>query len=644
MRHATPTPALRQARHHMIENGTPPSGVLSERLARSWQRSMQAGLLPMGRLAVAEHSAGNELRQVLSRNHELLAHSRPVMEYLFDQVRQLQSVVILADARGTLMHTLGDPYFLSKAERVALMAGASWNEAHRGTNAIGTAIAEESSVEIHGAEHFLERNGFLTCAAAPIMSSTGKLMGILDISGEQYRGHPMTLGLVSTAARMIENRLLVASAKREIRLHLHTQAEGIGTVAEGIIVVSEDGWIAGANRQALTTLGLHSSAIGATQIDSVLDARMPDLLMRQRRRPGQPCQVRLHSGATLFVQVQSQAHAAQSPAAPLASRDILPSRDADALSALDTGDLQWRNAADKARRVLDKPIPVLIQGDSGVGKEYFARAMHDSSHRAGGPFVAINCAAIPENLIESELFGYVAGAFTGARKDGSLGKLRESSGGTLFLDEIGDMPLALQTRLLRVLQERAVTPVGGSKSISVDFALVCATHCQLRTAVEQGRFRGDLYYRINGLTVNLPALRQRTDFQALTERLLCGLHPEREVQVGAGLLEKMSAYAWPGNLRQLASVLRTSCAMLDAHENTLEFHHLPDDIAEDLMATDSTNASPVDAVSMNSLEAVSRHAVQQALEAARGNISLAARTLGISRQTLYRKLNAKSVA
>jgi transcriptional regulator with PAS, ATPase and Fis domain len=344
----------------------------------------------------------------------------------------------------------------------------------------------------------------------------------------------------------------------------------------------------------------------------------------------------LHDGSTLFVQVQSE-HAGAA-ARPAVCGDSTVSLQGDALSALDTGDQKWRSAAEKARRVLDKPIPILIQGESGVGKEYFARAVHDSSKRASGPFVAINCAAIPENLIESELFGYATGAFTGARKEGSLGRLREANGGTLFLDEIGDMPLSMQSRLLRVLQERTVTPLGGARSVTVDFALVCATHCKLQEAVHQGRFRSDLFYRINGLTVNLPALRERTDFQPLAERLLAGLNPQREVHLSAALQKKMSTHAWPGNLRQFASVLRTASAMLDEDEECIDFQHLPDDIAQDLAGISRLPELARETQEPQNLKELSQYAVQQALQGCRGNISLAARTLGISRQTLYRKM------
>ena len=635
MQMTPPASVLRQARSHLLEYGDCLPGTIDERVARSWRRSLNAGLLPTGRLADSEHSSGSNLRHALACNHDLLAHSRPVMEYLFEQVRHSHSMVILADSRATLMHTMGDVDFLTKAERVALATGSSWLEQHRGTNAIGTALAEASSVEIHGAEHFLERNDFLTCAAAPIMSAAGELMGVIDISGDQRSRHPHTLGLVGMAARMIENRLVIAACRRHIRLHLHAHPEGIGSVAEGIVAVSADGWVVGANRTGLAMLRLTPADLGATPLSRSIDVRFEELLARHKRRPDQPTQVRLHDGSMLFVQVYAeQAVLTITPPAP----DAVASRN-DALDRLDTGDARWHSATEKARRIAGKPIPLLIHGESGVGKELFARAVHDSGPRAEGPFVAINCAALPENLIEAELFGYSPGAFTGAKREGCMGRLREAHGGTLFLDEIGDMPLSMQTRLLRVLQERQVTPLGGGRAVDVDFALICATHCRLREAADQGIFRSDLYYRINGLTVTLPPLRERSDFRALTERLLAYLNPEREICLAPDLLSQLSRHAWPGNLRQYSSMLRTASAMLDRHEDQIDWQHLSDDMIEELTAIPHTVSQAVTSASPQNLEELSRSAIRQALECSSGNISEAARRLGISRQTLYRKLN-----
>lgn len=623
-----PAPTLRQARLQMQEHGDLPICGVDERLARSWRRSMAAGLTPCGRLAT-ENLSGSQLQRTLARNHDLVSHSRPIMEYLFEQVSHSHSMVILADNHGVLMHTLGDADFLGKAERVALKSGASWHEQQRGTNAIGTALAEANVVEIHGAEHFLERNGFLTCAAAPILSCKGELMGILDISGDQRSHHPHTLGLVKTAARMIENRLLIACSQRQMRLHLHSRAEGIGTVAEGIVTLSEDGWIVGANRQALSLLGLAAIDIGATPLFRVLDTRLEDILTQARQRLQQPILVQ-QRGKALYAMV----HVEQKPAVSVTRPAPTPA--VDALARLDTGDGLWRASADKARRILGKPITLLLHGESGVGKELFARAVHDASPQKKGPFVAINCAALPENLIEAELFGYVPGAFTGGRKEGSLGRLREAEGGTLFLDEIGDMPLGLQTRLLRVLQERQVTPLGGGQTIDVHFSLICATQHNLREAALAGRFRSDLYYRINGLTLNLPALRERSDFVALTEKLLRDLGDGACLHVAPDLLASLAAYHWPGNLRQYASVLRTAVAMLDAHETCIGPLHLSDDLIEELSLANTT--APQAATQPGNLAEMSRLAIHQALQDAHGNISAAARRLGVSRQTLYRKM------
>ena len=642
-----PTPALREARQHLLQHGYCPPGAIDERLARSWQRSVAAGLMPTGRLLDPVHVCGSDLRSALARNHALVAHSRPVMEHLYDLVRDSESVVVLADQRGTLIHTVGDPHFERKAERVALSCGASWLEEHRGNNDIGTALAEGREVEILGGEHYLERNGFLTCAAAPIRSATGELLGVLDISGDQHRGHAHSLGLASMAARMIENRLIADSARRQLRLQLHAAPEGIGTLAEGLLVLSDDGWILGGNGAALRLLRLGAQAFGRAQIESVAQVTLEALLVQQHRHPHEPLPLRLQDGRTVF------ALASGGPLARLPLRtpvrtvqaDSGPCVPADALAALDSGDARWRAAAGKVRRVLDKPIAILVEGESGVGKEFFARAVHDSSARRQGPFVAINCAAIPEHLIESELFGYSPGAFTGARREGSPGRLRQAQGGTLFLDEIGDMPLALQARLLRVLQEREVVPLGGGPAVKVDFSLVCATHRKLRDAVAAGQFRADLYWRINGLAVQLPALRERDDFAALTQRLLQEFAPGRELRLAPDVLGALSRHDWPGNLRQYASVLRTACALLDEGEDCIGWEQLPDDLQADLLRMPRTGTSAADSVPSlaatgpRNLRELSQAAIRQALLECRGNVSEAARRLGISRQTLYRRMD-----
>jgi transcriptional regulator of acetoin/glycerol metabolism len=546
-------------------------------------------------------------------------------------------MVILADKRATLMHTISDRDFQSKADRVALATGASWSEQHRGTNAIGTALVEGSCIEINGAEHFLERNSFLTCAAAPIMQANGEVIGLLNISGDQRSRHPHTLGMVNMAARLVENHLILASCKRNILLHLHPHPEGIGSVAEGIVVISDDEWIVGANRIGMAMLHLNPADLSGTPLNRCIDVSLTELLFRHKRRPGVPSQVRSHNSATLFAQVQVLENSLDVKLSSTRPTN-LPT---DALASVDTGDANWRIAADKARNIADKPISLLIYGESGVGKTVFARALHNSSSRRNGPFVVVNCAAISEQLIEAELFGCAPDASSETSREGCIGKLRKANGGTLYLNEIGNLPLSMQVRLLHALQERRILPLGGGQPVDIDFSLICGSQHHLREDTDKGLFLRDLYYRINGLIVNLPALRERSDFQKITELLLAEIKPGHDVYLAPDLLGQLSRHSWPGNLHQYANVLRAASAMLGPEEKQISWKHLPDDLVDELTRIPKTppmEIAPPSAAPQN-LDELSRSAIKQALESCHGNISEAARRLGISRQTLYRKLN-----
>jgi len=641
----SPSARLREARRHLLGNGQVPSGLIHEELARSWQRSWDAGLQPVGRMPGAPHASSAQLARALERQRELVAHALPVMEFLHEQTRDTDSISVLAGADGMLLQTLGDPQFLDRAERVALRVGATWQEQFRGTNAIGTALTESRAMVVHASEHYLERNGFLTCAAAPILDPKGQLLGALDVSGDHRGYHPHTLGLVRSAARMIEHRLFDTRHDPRhwsgLRLRLHTQPEGIGTVAEGLLAVTEDGRLAGANASALVLLGLDWASLPYTTLATVIAEPFARLLEWGQRGQHQAHVVHTAQGHAVWLRVEAARLAPH--AVPVRTVTTVtphgPSvQGPDALAALDTGDAVFAAAIARARKLAGKPIALLLQGESGVGKEVFAHAVHQSGPRRSQAFVAVNCAALPEHLIEAELFGYQGGAFTGARREGSRGRIREADGGTLFLDEIGDMPLLLQARLLRVLQERVVVPLGGGQPVPVDFSLICATHRDLPTEMQAGRFREDLYYRLNGLTLRLPPLRERTDLQALMERELHNLVPARPVRLAPDVDQAMQAYRWPGNVRQLFNALRTACALLDDHEDTVGWEHLPDDLA--LALRTATSAPGVDATASDlpsDLRTLSRQTIERTVAQCDGNLSEAARLLGISRNTLYRR-------
>ena len=644
---------LQQARQLFFEQGNLPDGLVDPLILRSWERCRRFGLGDSSYTPAMDAMDRVALKTEQERNRLLLTQGRSIMEHVFEQIRESGSMVILADANGLLLETVGDPDFVSRADRVALLAGASWDENLRGTNAIGTALSEESPVAVLGGEHFLEHNGFLTCCASPIFGPDGRLIGVLDISGD-YRSHQRhTLGLVRLSSSIVEKRLFETVHARDILVCFHGRADYLGSPKEGMAAVSPDGQVQAINRNGTELLGIRQVDAVRRDFSMVFESNLSALVDRLRHNPQASCEISVN-GKTFHLQLRGQL-----PPQSIAGRvyDELPApRPARrpesgatpklTLDTLNTGDARLQAAIDRARRMLDKDIPILIQGESGAGKEMFAKAFHNSGPRRDAAFVALNCASIPESLIESELFGYQGGAFTGARKEGAPGKIQQAHGGTLFLDEIGDMPLNLQARLLRVLQERCVTPLGSTRSIQVDISLVCATHRKLREEVARGTFREDLYYRLNGMSVTLPALRERTDIRTIVAKIATAETASRSTQVrfSEGALQAIEGYGWPGNVRQLFNVIRVAIALLDDDESLITETHLPEELFEaapyapgaGAPAYDPWAAAPLEG--SNSLDAISRQAAMRALEAAGGNISSAARQLGISRNTLYRKL------
>jgi transcriptional regulator of acetoin/glycerol metabolism len=646
-----------QAREVFFVRGEAPHGLLDPLLLRSWERCRRAGLDAEVSPRHSELIEAAQLKQAQDQYGALIAHSRSIMEYGYEQIRNSGSIVILASADGLVLHSIGDPDFVDRAGQVALQPGARWEEGQRGTNAIGTALCERCAVEVVGAEHFLERNSFLTCSAAPLHDAQGNIIGALNISGDARSYQRHTMGLGRMMVNLAEKRLFESEYAREFLVCFHTRPEYIGSLGEGLAAVAQDGRILAINAAGLEILGLRRDEATRCHCAMLFDTSIGTLMDRARQDYQAISAFSMINGHQLYVRLRGnlprQGVVMQSAGErnavrgarprPLAEGEVIPVT----LDSMSTGDVRLQLAIDRTRRVLGRDIPILIQGESGAGKEMFARAIHNSGLCSTAPFVALNCAAIPENLIESELFGYQGGAFTGARKEGAIGKIQQAHGGTLFLDEIGDMPLNLQARLLRVLQERCVTPLGGSRSIPVIISLVCATHRRLKDEVASRRFREDLYYRINGLSVTLPALRERTDLRQLVDILIRGEAVGRPITVSPIVYEAFARYAWPGNIRQLYNVIRVAIALLNDDESVITEMHLPEELLEDLPRTSAENPVPVAVSALSpqshidetgSLDEIERNVVRRTLEAQGGNISAAARLLGVSRNTLYRKL------
>ena len=645
---------LQQARQLFFDRGELPETLVDPLILRSWERCRRFGLTEGSALPGIEFLDRIALKTEQDRNRYLLSHGRPIMEHVYEQIRESGSMVILADANGLLLETVGDPDFVGRADRIALMTGASWDENQRGTNAVGTALAEEKPTAVLGAEHFLEHNSFLTCCASPIFGPDGRLIGVIDISGDYRSQQRHTLGLVRLSSAIVEKRLFESMHARDILVCFHSRADYLGSPKEGMAAVSPDGQVIAINRNGLDILGIRQVEAIRRDFSIVFESSLAALIDRLRHNPQSSCEITVNGKQIQFQlrgqlppvavagRIYDEMPAVRSPRRP---ETQAPASPLITLDTLNTGDPRLQAAIDRARRILGRDIPILIQGESGAGKEMFAKGFHNSSPRQSAPFVALNCASIPETLIESELFGYQGGAFTGARKEGAPGKIQQAHGGTLFLDEIGDMPLNLQARLLRVLQERCVTPLGSTRSIQVDISLVCATHRKLREEVARGTFREDLYYRLNGLAVTLPALRERTDIRQMVAKLArAEAGPNTPVTFSEGALQAMERYAWPGNIRQLFNVIRVAIALLDDGEMLITETHLPEELFEAPLTTTAGAPlaydpwAPAAPEGTGSLEEIGRQAALRTLEAAGGNISAAARQLGISRNTLYRKL------
>lgn len=642
--------ALAEARQRFFSGEQIREGV-AEPILRSWTRCAARGLPPEGRVAAEPLSAG-ELRQHRDKAEALRRRCRPELEALHADASLTGSIVILTDPAGLVLDTIGSAEFADRAAQVSLLPGVNWSETALGTNAIGTALVERRPLEVRGAEHYAEAHGILSCAAAPILDPYGEVLGLLDLSGPSAVAQMHALGLVQLAVSQVEHRLFEGAFPGHAVVRFHSDPSFLGTTREGILVF-EDYRLVAANRWGLAQLSLGWDALGSRRYSELFEGSLgrADEVRRVRSTGGDTLHARVEHQPSRLV--AARAETGQGPAAPVARPAPEPCFDTATAEALR-----------RAVRLLDAGVPVLIQGETGSGKEVFSRQIHARSNRGGRPFAAVNCAALPEGLIESELFGYEDGAFTGARRAGFKGLLREADGGVLFLDEIGDMPLALQTRLLRVLQEREVTPLGGGRPVPVDFCLICATHRDLKQLVDAGSFRADLYFRIAQYTVALPALRHLPDREGLVRHFWQALAGEGDAPaLSPDCVTALARYSWPGNFRQFVGTLKVLHALADPG-GILGPDALPADLrtadlrtadlrTADLRTADLRTGEPpqesgsaarpgsAGAAPADDLQAVTRATIQAAIAASNGNISMAARRLGIHRSTLHRHLAAE---
>jgi len=612
-------------------------------ILNSWRRCVGDHRLDPAGLRPAVIVEDSELREHRDAMEELLRTARFGVEALYRQVAGLGYVLLLTDSQGITVDYIGDEATTDYLREAGLYLGADWHEARAGTNGVGTCIATGEALTVHQTDHFDATHIPLSCTVAPIFDPTGTLSAVLDISALQSprdkSSQFLALQIVKSFAHRIETANLIRASSRGWIVKLTSNQALAEVDTEHVLVLDSSGRITGFNQHALSLLAeeMRSNWRGATSALGRLFSDFFDCEIDSLTRFATPSAIERNvirltaSGRSLFIQVVPPATIRVRHAPAPADDCKLPAP----LKAVAGEEPSIQRNLRKLSRLINTNMSILVSGETGTGKEFLAKAIHLSSARSAGPFIPVNCAALPDSLIESELFGYESHSFTGASSKGKKGLIREAHGGTLFLDEIGDMPLSSQTRLLRVLAEREVTPVGGSRSVPVDMRVIAATHQDLLALVRLGRFREDLYFRLNGATIVLPPLRERSDLDWIVAQLLEKRGQGQPRVMAAEAMEVLTAYPWPGNIRELVNVLDFACAV--ATGNRIELDDLPEQVFRKL---GQQTARPDDG------GPASREVEQlkEDLRRANWNISAAARQMGVDRTTLHRRMRRLGVA
>ncbi|MEA4926455.1 MAG: sigma 54-interacting transcriptional regulator [Syntrophomonadaceae bacterium] len=567
----------------------------------------------------------------------------PVMKNLYSFVGQARFVIALADEQGCLLEIFGNENVKTEAARGAFIQGAKWSEDIIGNNGIGTALFLDRPIQILGYEHYWLNAHNWTCSGAPIHDPRGNLIGALVISGPYAATHTHTLGMAVTAVNAIENQVKWEEAVSSLEISNNYKNAIIESISEGLLAINAEGKITQINSIAAQYLECDPEEainVNCGTILGVKNNELNDVILSFRHttdheidifsgKGKKTCLVTsrpirdngINKGTVILLSEIARAHK-------------LVQRMSGTISNFSFTDLVGKEpvfleTVELGRKAADSTSNVLLLGESGTGKDVFAQAIHNTGIRKRGPFVALNCGAIPRELIASELFGYVDGAFTGASRGGKMGKFELASGGTIFLDEIGEMPLELQTSLLRVLETKAITRVSGNEVIPVDVRIIAATNKDLSFEVNQGKFRQDLFYRLNVFSIRMVPLRDRKADIALLSRTfldtLCAKFNKTAMQLDKKVLEVFNQYPWPGNIRELQNVLERVVNV--CNDTIISVNHLPAEVR-------STKARG-DLIPIKNYE---KELIESLLEQHNRNITRVANELGIARTTLYQKI------
>lgn len=622
---------------HLEGRASQPDG----RLSRIWDRALKAGASWLGPQE-STHDAFITPSAILERQErhaQLWRHINPVLNTLSAQLERGGFLGLWADADGVILQQRGGGKFLKTAQRLELIEGANWSESARGTNAIGTALQEGEDIGVMGAAHLQQPNHELVCYAALVKDPQGKIVGVLDVTSRQECAHELAMAAVLAARHAIELELKLSAYHRALSGGLEALSHVLDRCPTPALLLERDGTCRALNARAKAwfkraqfegTRHWSWSELERLHAHPEREIELVDQRgQRSRWRPviewlGEP-----HAHAALiFLEPLQRANAIME--APLVARSAT-------FEGICGDDPALERAKTLTARLAKTTLPVLYLAETGTGKELFARALHASSPRASSPFIALNCGAFSETLLEAELFGYGPGAFTGAKPLGHEGRLASAHQGTLFLDEVAELSPSAQAMLLRFLERGVYYRVGESAERRADVRVVAATCQDMEALIAQGKLRSDLYYRLKGATIRLPALREREDLPQLVSALVTTLYKEQgwawpQPKLSAALLTQLKRHSWPGNIRELKNVLGVALVMAEGSP-ILNVEHLPDDLRGSQAPAPTT--APRSALSWAEAEG---KALRQALEHARGNMSEAARQMGVARSTLYRML------
>lgn len=637
---------------------------LSEEVLDSWSRCYEFHVDPFDD---SRHPSMNveDFQLDLKRKEKLIHAAVPFMTHLYKFVKGTGFVVVLANENGYILELYADQDVWKNPITHNFFLGASWQESVAGTNAIGTAMVIKEAVQISGAEHYCKKHHCLTCSAAPIFDLDGELLGILDISGNCEDSHVHTLGMVVATAEAIMAQLRIENQNNQLSLANQKLVNFFNMVSDGILILDSKGQITELNPAAEAIFNMDQSQIIGKEIKQLIPGQgntksdefdyTKAFTYKEATIQAMTGPIQIVASSEPFFNERDQFSGSFITLKPIKQVQKLVSRFGGYMASLQFSDIIGNsNAIREAVRLANLTAfhnsNVLLMGESGTGKEIFAQAIHNKSSQSNAPFVALNCGAIPRELIGSELFGYEEGAFTGAKRGGRPGKFEMAYGGTLFLDEIGDMPLEHQTVLLRVIQEKRLVRIGGEKLIPVNVRLICATNKDLTEEVEKGTFRRDLFYRLNVMSILIPPLRSRMeDVPHLFRYFLNKLCSDRgrEVLVDAQVFDLILSYPWPGNVRELQNVVERAVNL--AESDLILPQHLPSHIQSQPQIY-----APLEEVYLDNLAACRNQKQKLSQEGEKikliellnkhsGNVTRVAQEMGISRKTVYCKMKTYEV-